>query len=194
MTAIRRLNFLLRLTSSQEIARRYFVTNGFDGALTMLGLMLGFHLSGAVALQVVMGACLGAAIALAISGLTSAYVTETAERKKALKELESAMVTDLGETAHGAAARLIPWLIALVNGMAPFLIALTIITPIWFSTFADIELPLDPILCSIGIAFIVIFLLGVFLGRIGGEFWLKSGGRTVLIGLITALLIYAFER
>ncbi|MDH3687920.1 MAG: hypothetical protein OEU36_00360 [Gammaproteobacteria bacterium] len=194
MTAIKRLRFLLRLTSSQEIARRYFVTNGFDGALTMLGLMLGFHLSGTVALRVVISACLGAAIALAMSGLTSAYVSETAERKKALKELENAMVTDLGETAHGAAARLIPWLIALVNGMAPFLIALIIITPIWFSAFTDVELPLDPIQCSIGIAFIVIFLLGVFLGRIGGEFWLKSGGRMVLIALITVLLIYAFGR
>jgi hypothetical protein len=36
---------LVELTHSQGIMRRYFIVNGFDGALTMLGLILGFLFS-----------------------------------------------------------------------------------------------------------------------------------------------------
>jgi hypothetical protein len=36
---LERLRLLVQLTRAHRIARRYFVTNGFDGALTMLGLI-----------------------------------------------------------------------------------------------------------------------------------------------------------
>jgi hypothetical protein len=90
------LRFLFRLTHAHKIARRYFVTNGFDGALTMLGLTIGFYSSGGVPLRVAINACLGAAVALAASGLASAYVSEAAEREKELKELERALVARSG--------------------------------------------------------------------------------------------------
>ena len=97
----RQLRFLFRLTHAHTIARRYFVTNGFDGALTMLGLTMGFYSSDSVATAVIISACLGASIALSVSGLASAYVSESAEREKELKELEQAGVGDLENTAHG---------------------------------------------------------------------------------------------
>ena len=56
--------FLLHLRRAEGISRRYFITNGFDGALTMLGLMVGFALSDNVALSVAIKACFGAAVAL----------------------------------------------------------------------------------------------------------------------------------
>jgi hypothetical protein len=34
---------LLQVSQSTAIARRYFVTNGFDGTLAMLGLIMGFR-------------------------------------------------------------------------------------------------------------------------------------------------------
>jgi len=182
------LRLFFQLTHAHRIARRYFVTNGFDGALTMLGITMGFYTSGEVAVPVVISACLGAAIALGVSGLASAYVSETAEREKELKELEQAVVGDLEYTAHGRAARLAPVFIAAVNGFAPLLIALLIMTPLWFS-HAGIDLPLSPLESSIYIAFVVLFLLGVFLGTVSERFWLWSGLRTLIIGLLTAGLI-----
>jgi predicted membrane protein (TIGR00267 family) len=182
------LRFLFRLTRAHGIARRYFVTNGFDGALTMLGISMGFYTSGEVAVPVVISACLGAAVALGVSGFASAYVSEVAERKKELKELEQAVVSDLGDTAHGRAARLAPVFIAIVNGFAPFFIALLIMTPLWFSQ-AGIGLPLSPLKSSIVIAFVVLFLLGVFLGTVSERFWLWSGLRMLLIALLTAGMI-----
>jgi predicted membrane protein (TIGR00267 family) len=185
---IERLRLLLELTRAHSIARRYFVTNGFDGALTMLGLNMGFYSSGGVETGVVIHACLGAAIALGTSGVASAYVSESAEREKDLKELEQAVASDLANTAHGEAARWVPFFIAAVNGLAPFLMALIIIVPLWMSE-AGIGLPIGPLQLSIVVAFVLVFLLGIFLGSVSGRFWLWSGLRTLVIAIVTAALI-----
>lgn len=179
---------LLKITRSHEIARRYFVVNGFDGALTMLGIIIGFYHVGNTSTTVIISACLGAAIALGMSGISSAYISEAAERQKALKELEDAMVTDLGDSAHGQAARLTPIAIALINGLAPFIISLIIIVPLWIPSFSA-QIPLQPLESAIVLALIMIFLLGVFLGRISGHFWLFSGIRTLFIALVTGAII-----
>ena len=184
----RQLRFLFQLTHAHTIARRYFVTNGFDGSLTMLGLTMGFYSSGGVATPVIISACLGASIALTVSGLASAYVSELAEREKELKELEQAVVGDLENTAHGRAARWVPILIAVVNGFSPLLMALLIMTPLWLSE-AGIALPLTALECAIVTAFLTLFMLGVLLGRVSGQFWLWSGLRTLIIALITAGII-----
>ena len=180
---------LIRISRSQHIARRYFVVNGFDGALTMLGLLTGFYVGGQVDLPVAISVCLGAAIALGMSGLTSAYISETAERKLELERLEDAMMVDLGESAHGKAARLMPFLIAFINGSAPFLVALIIISPLALEHWHPQLIP-QPLETATLLAFLIIFLLGVFIGRISGRFWLWSGLRTLVIAFITTLLIY----
>lgn len=188
MSPLEQLRFLLRITRSSGIARRYFVTNGFDGALTMLGLAMGFRISGGVAPAVVIAACMGTAIALGMSGLSSAYISEAAERRRELRELEEAMLEDLNASAHARAARLVPVLIALVNGMAPFLISLLIMAPLWLEYFG-ISVKPSPIDAAIIVAFLLIFLIGVFLARVSGGFWLWSGLRTVAIAAVTSLLI-----
>ncbi len=192
MSVTEQFLLFIRITRSQSIARRYFVVNGFDGALTMLGLLMGFYLSDQVALSVAISVCLGAAVALGMSGLTSAYISETVERAHELKNLEDAMIADLGESAHGKAARFMPFLIAIVNGAAPFLIALIIISPLALGHWYP-ELVLKPLECASLLAFLIIFLLGVFLGRISGHFWLWSGLKTLFIALITTLLIYVIS-
>lgn len=189
MDLLSRARFLLRITSTHGIVRRYFVVNGFDGALTMLGLIMGFLFSGPASLSVIITACLGAAIALGVSGVSSAWVSESAERQRALGELERAMVTDLQDSHHGEAARWVPLLIGLVNGSAPLLIALLIIAPLWLAN-AGMPLPVSPLHAAVGIALLVIFFLGAFLGRVAGISWLRSGLRTLLVALLTAALIY----
>ena len=189
MSLLNQARFLLRITRTHDIVRRYFVVNGFDGALTMLGLIIGFLVSTPANLSVVINVCLAAAIALGMSGLSSAYVSEVAERKRALGKLEEAMISDLEESAHGEAARLAPLLIALVNGLAPLVISLLILTPLWLSN-AGIRLPVSPLYAAIIVALLLIFLLGVFLGRIAGISWLRSGIQTLLVAVVTATLIY----
>jgi len=191
MRPFRQIKFLLRITQTQDIARRYFVVNGFDGALTMLGIIMGFYISEPANPSVIINACLGAAIALGVSGVSSAYVSEQAERRRALGELESAMVTDLQDGAHADAVRWVPLFVALVNGLAPLLISLLIIMPLWLAN-AGVDLFIPPIYAAIFVAVSLIFLLGVFLGRISNISWLRSGFQTLVIALLTMLLIYFF--
>lgn len=191
MSLLQQARFLLHITRTHGIVRRYFVVNGFDGALTMLGLIIGFLVSTAADLSVIINACLGAAIALGMSGVSSAYISESAERRRALGKLEEAMISDLQESAHGKAARWAPLLVALVNGSAPLIISLLILIPLWLSN-AGIPLPLPPLYAAVIAALTLIFLLGVFLGRIADISWLRSGLQTLLVAAATAVLIYLF--
>lgn len=191
MGLLGRSSRLLSISDSKGILRRYLVVNGFDGALTMLGLIIGFMVSSSSELEVIINACVAAAIALGMSGISSAWVSEVAERKRELRKLEEAMLADLGHSAHGQAARWIPLLVALVNGGAPLLISLLIITPLWLAR-SGVLLPAPPLYLSICIAAVVIFVLGILLGRIADISWMRSGTRTVAIAALTVVLIYIF--
>ncbi len=186
---LRRLQVLLHITRAHLIARRYFVVNGFDGALTMLGLLVGFSVSETTQLPVVINACLGAAIALGVSGVSSAYISESAEKRHELRELERAMIADLGQSTYGHGARVLPLVIALVNGSAPLVISFLIIVPLWMAQ-ASLPLPAEPLHAAQATALVTMFLLGVYLGRISGTFWLWAGLRTLLVAAVTALLVY----
>jgi predicted membrane protein (TIGR00267 family) len=191
MNMLRKAEFLLEITHSQGIARRYFVVNGFDGALTMLGLILGFQFSASAPLPIIINACLGAAIALGVSGISSAYVSELAERKRELLQLEEAMLKDLHASAHSQAARWVPIIIAVVNGSAPLLISLVILSPLLITNMG-IVLPIPPLYLAVTLALIIVFLLGVFLGRISGVSWLRSGLQTLVVAITTSILICLF--
>ena len=100
------------------------------------------------------------------------------------------MVKDLSDSTHASAAKVLPLLIAIVNGAAPVLMSLVIITPLWLAR-AGAALPLAPLPTAMATALICIFGLGVFLGRVGGISWLWSGVKTLLIALFAVLIILA---
>ena len=176
------------LTGTHGIVRRYLVVNGFDGALTMLGLVVGFYLSGTTDMTIVVTACMGAAVALAVSGFSSAYISEMAEKQKELRELEQAMIHDLGESVHGRATRLLPLIVAFVNGMSPFLISLVVISPVWLATLS-VTLPLSPLVLAFLLSLAVLFALGIYLGVISSVTWFWAGIRALLIALLTSVII-----
>jgi predicted membrane protein (TIGR00267 family) len=186
-----KLSLALRISRLGAIARRYFVTNGFDGALAMLGLLVGFRVGGEVAVRTVAAAGFGTAVALGISGLSSAYISEAAERRQELALLRAAMVESPNQSAHVLAARLAPVIISLVNGLSPFVLAQIILLPLWLSA-AGVALSLPAVDLGIGVALGLVFLLGVFLGRISGTFWLWSGLRAAMLALATVGLIMLF--
>jgi len=181
----------LHTLRGESIARRYLITNGFDGSLTMLGMLTGFYISGTTELAVAISACSGAAVALFVSGLSSAYLSEHAEREKELRELEQALLVDLKESDYGLASRYLPILIALVNGFAPLLLSLVILLPLFFADLLS-TLPSSPFVHAIVMALICIFSLGLFLGKISETFWLWSGLRTLVIAIATVAIILLF--
>jgi VIT1/CCC1 family predicted Fe2+/Mn2+ transporter len=101
------------------------------------------------------------------------------------------MITDLSQSSHAHAARIVPIVIALVNGLAPLFISLLILLPLWLYK-SGVVLPMSPLIISVFIAMTVIFLLGVFLSRVSGMSWWRSGIRTLMVGILTAALIFVF--
>lgn len=183
-------SFWLHLQRAQLIMRRYVVTNGFDGALTLLGMVAGFQASGATDMHVAFSACLGATVALFISGLSSAYLSEKAERQAELKTLEQALMISLENTDYGRASRYLPWMVSLANGLAPLVLSAVILLPMGLAV-QGVALPVPPLLLAMGLALIELFLLGVFLGQISQSFWLWSGLRTLMTALVTLGVIFA---
>ena len=98
------------------------------------------------------------------------------------------MIKDMSGSIHDRASRLLPLFVAFVNGMSPFAISLLIIAPIW-AAHLSVQLPLPPLQLAFFIALAVLFLLGTYLGKISGMFWLWSGVRALAIALATGAII-----
>lgn len=183
-----RLRLLLGISGSHAIVRRYAVVNGFDGALTLLGMLVGFSISDDVHLLTVINACLGVSVALAVSGVSSAYISESAEQQQALDELRGAMVSDMADSAHHKAATVAPLLVAAANGSSPLLLGLLIMVPLWLGHLG-VPLGMAPVMAALAVAVVLIFLLGMFLGRVSGSSLLASGLKTLVIAALTTGLI-----
>jgi predicted membrane protein (TIGR00267 family) len=187
-----RIRKYFKILKDEEIARRYFVMNSFDGALTILGVVIGMYVAGIEEARIVIVSCLGAAIAMAVSGIWGAYAAERAERVRALRELERHMLMDLGETRVGRRVHMISFLIALVDGLSPMLVSLILIFPFFISQLGgySIEYAFGS---SIVLVLVVLFLLGAFVGRIGKDNLVKSGVKMVLAGILVGVIVFSLE-
>ena len=171
-----------------EIARRYFAMNAFDGVLTIIGVLMGNYAAGIYDAKVVIVTGFSTCIAMGVSGLWGAYMTESAERKRDLDDLENHTLTDLSNTKIGRASRVAVLVVALVDGLAPFLAALVVLLPFFFSELlADIVLSYY---AALGMALVVLFALGAFLGKVSKENLIISGVKMIGAGLVSILLSY----
>ena len=80
------------------ISRRYFVSNGFDGALTSVGIVVGAYLSGVPDGFTVVKIGVGAAVGLGTSGFWSVWEIEKAEKLAEMYEIEGSMLEEMGGT------------------------------------------------------------------------------------------------
>ncbi len=169
-----------------DIARRYFAMNAFDGILTMIGVLMGNYSAHVEDATIVVSTGLATCIAMGISGLWGAYLTEAAERKRALIALEGFTLTDLSRTKIGRASRAAVIIVALIDGFAPFFAALVVLTPFLLSAILrDINLSYY---LSLGMALVALFALGAFLGKVSKESILLSGLKMIVAGLMSIAL------
>lgn len=181
-----KLSSILRLSGADRIARRYFVVNSFDGILTSLGIIVGVFAGGVAEPAVIIVAVAGASIALAVSGTSSAYITEEAEDKSSMRTVERAMLKDLSKTSIGMATSKSPLLVGLINGLSPALASFLILIPSILAAMG--ALPVRYLfVTSIIVAFTLLIFLGVYLGRVAKEkAWLYAL-KTVGIGAIALI-------
>jgi len=177
----------LRLMNASGILRRYFVMNGFDGILTVFGIILGSYMSGTIDARIIVYASIGASLAMAVSGFSGALLTERAERLREIKDLEESMFMDLGGSILERAVNTTTILAAAIDATAPLLFSLISVSPFILTMYGMLhpELALGLSIVIIGVS---LFSLGVFLARLSEENILKYGILMLLSGLIVGLL------
>lgn len=181
----RRLREYDEITNVGPIIRRYFVIGAFDGALTVLGIIIGASAFGTLEEHkaLVLSASFGAAIALAVSSAVGAYEAERVEKKLDIRTIERAMLARLSEE-HREAFQFAAILSALVHGIAPLIAGLLPIIP-----FVFLEARTATVV-AVAITLVILFLLGVYLGNLVRERVLVTGLRFAAAGIGTAAILW----
>jgi predicted membrane protein (TIGR00267 family) len=181
-----RVRRLLGKEDVLSIARRYFVSNGFDGTLTAIGVVVGAVLSGVPDGATVLKIGAGAAVGLGTSAVWSVWEIERAETRAEIRRVERAMLTDLDDTriqreqsgariVHAVASGLGP-LIGILITLLPFLVEGTV--------FSMVEAALASVALGIG----VLGAFGAYMGSISGQRWYVAAARMGLAGLVVAVI------
>ncbi|RKD88969.1 VIT1/CCC1 transporter family protein [Halopiger aswanensis] len=181
------LRTLLENDEVRSISRRYFISNGFDGTLTSIGVVVGAYLSGITDGLTVITIGLGAAVGLGTSGVWSVWEIERAEKQAELLRIEQAMLTDLEETTVGqrrAGARKIN---AVASGIGPLIGILLPLVPFLGQSGGVVSM-LGATVLAIGVGVAVLFTFGAYLGSISKQNWIVAGIRMGLAGIVVAIL------
>ncbi|MBR9689836.1 MAG: hypothetical protein GOV01_03000 [Candidatus Altiarchaeota archaeon] len=176
---------------NDPIARRYFVMNFFDGIMTTFGMVVG----GAVSIGNSLGvlrAGIGASIAIMMSGFFGAYMSEKAEQKLELRELEKLLLRPLNGTILEKRGQEKIMRLAIIDAVSPFFGAIIPIIPFFLNLWGFISYNLA-IISSLGLSFLLLISLGVYLGRLMDESPWKSALVFAIGGLIVGLLSSVFE-
>ncbi len=183
----------LRILVEHEIVRRYIIINSFDGALTILGIVVAVIMSGHVDPELVIIPSIGASVAMAVSGIWGSYAAERAEIRKKIRTIEAHMMKNLSGTNFSKKRERMAWVIGVVDGVIPLILALILILPFFFVKpgIVDIQVAYYISLVMIGIN---LFILGMFAGKIAEENMIKQGivmlFAGVIIGGIFLMLTY----
>ena len=172
------------------IARRYFVMNAFDGVLTMLGVIIGAHISGlepGLEPIVIIAAGISCSMAMGISGFSGAYMTEKAERNRELKLLERSMLKKMENTIHQEASDFASVFIAIVDGVSPAIAAMCVISPYFAANLGLVSLSMA-FYSSIAATLSILFVLGMYLAKVSEENILRYGIKMLIIGGFTAFM------
>lgn len=187
MPAIQQL--LRRLLGKEDvlaISRRYFISNGFDGTLTSIGIIVGAVLSGVPDGLTVIKIGLGAAVGLGTSAVWSVWEIERAETRAKIRRIEQAMLTDLDDTRvqrEQSSARIMH---AIMSGLGPLIGILIPLSP--FVVEGTVLTMQEAALIAVGLGIGVLAVFGAYMGSISGQRWYVAAARMGLAGLVVAVI------
>jgi predicted membrane protein (TIGR00267 family) len=194
-TIIERLQNELKVTHRMEIVKRHIAIDVFDGVLPVLGIITGgfiaIHFQEIfIVFEATLLAAFGAGIAHFIAGFGATYLTESAEGEHLVKEMESDGGVKLSHSHILRAERETTLFVSLVNGMTPALSILITILPMILALFGIMGY-WESFVASIFMGFILLFVLGIYLGRMSGSSVMKYAAKTLLAGFLTILILLA---
>ncbi|QPV64281.1 VIT1/CCC1 transporter family protein [Halosimplex litoreum] len=186
MSALDRARRLLGKEDVLSIARRYFVSNGFDGTLTAIGVVVGAVLSGVPDGATVLKIGAGAAVGLGTSAVWSVWEIERAETRAEIRRVERAMLTDLDDTRiqrEQSGARIVH---AVASGLGPLIGILITLLP--FLVEGTVFSMVEAALASVALGIAVLGAFGAYMGSISGQRWYVAAARMGLAGLVVAVI------
>lgn len=193
------------------ITRRKFFNNCFDGALTCAGIVSGIFIiflsptANQFTTKTVIVTGFATALAIGISGLWGAFLSEEAERKKKVDDMKRDMAmheqipvekrkkdirnkTQKNEKTLLEKAEQFATIVAsLVDGGAPVLGSSLPLIPFFFGT----SLTLLHFIFSYVVLVVLLVYLGNFLGKISGGGRLRYALHLVTAGVVTLLISIA---
>jgi predicted membrane protein (TIGR00267 family) len=181
-----RVRHLLGDDAVVSIARRYFVSNGFDGTLTAIGLVVGAVLSGVTDGTTVVKIGLGAAVGLGTSAVWSVWEIERAETRAEILRIEQAMLVDLDDTRIQRQQQGARVLHAVTSGLGPLIGILIPLTP--FLVEGSVVTMVEAAFVSVALGIGILGVFGAYMGSISGQRWYVSAARMGLAGLVVALI------
>ena len=188
---IEKAKVYLRITKASGIARRYFVLNGFDGAMTVFGIVLGSWVAGVATPGIIVLAGMGASLAMGMSGFFGAFMAEKAERERHLKEMEEATNNKV-EDIHYDAAKFVTVYVALIDGISPALTAIISLIPFLLVSVGWMTMS-HAYVISLILSLSTLFLLGIYLGKVARENGWFYGIAMLTAGAFTALIIFLIQ-
>jgi len=182
---IKKVRTYNKIAGIVKIVRRYFAINGFDGVITIIGVLVGSYIIGIRDYINVVIAGAAICISLGVSGVWSAYFSESAERKKEIDDLEKSTLYALDKTVINYAQKYASRVLAAVNGLSPVVTAFIPLVPFLFGKFIPINI------CyylGFGLAFLILFGIGLFLGNVSKSNLIISGIKMVFAGIFCIAL------
>ena len=193
-----------KLSDLGEISRRKFFNNCFDGALTCAGIVSGIFIiflspnSFQFTPQNVLITGFATTLAIGISGLWGAFLSEEAERRKKVSDMKKdmAIVEETAEeddqnnkgnnhkTILEKAERFATIVASLVDGGAPAVGSTLPLIPFFFG----VTLTIGHFIFSYIILAGLLVYLGIFLGNISGGGKLRYALHLVTAGVVTLLI------
>jgi predicted membrane protein (TIGR00267 family) len=172
----------------RSIARRYFVSNGFDGTLTCTGIVVGAVLSDVAGGFVVIEIGLGAAVGLGTSAVWSVWEIERAETRAEIRRLERAMLVDLDDTRIQRRGRLQRAVHAASSGLGPLIGILVPLVP--FTVEGTLLSMVEAAAVAVGLCLAILGVFGAYMGSVSGQRWYVAAIRMALAGLVAAAITF----
>ena len=197
-----------KMSDLGEISRRKFFNNCFDGALTCAGIVSGIFIiflggSSIFIPRNVITTGFATALAIGISGLWGAFLSEEAERKKKMLDMkkEMAILEEEGDEKTDKskknkerekpllerAENFATIVASLVDGGAPVLGSSLPLIPFFFGS----SLTIVHFISSYCILIVLLIYLGIFLGKISGGGRFRYASHLVTAGVVTLLVSLA---
>lgn len=191
------LALVLQELRSGRVLRGYFINTLFDGTFVILGAIVSsaFLASGdgghvardTIKAMVILATSVGMASSISI------YEAEALESEIRIGRIAQAMLRSMEDTAVERASRITKYATALINFLAPFLTLSITVIPFLLVPPGILSAPTAAYV-AIGLAIVIIFTVGIFIGRSAKVNPLLQGLRMALVGVGAFLITSFIER